>query len=415
MVVGSRLAALLPVLLVAGCASLSAEVDVLDPEYIHQVRSELRLGRLIRESAAGDSVVDMAIREICTEYQRGRLALYDVTLRTARSVQSPSGALSSAIGSSQDSRDAVAGQPPEQNCVEGRGAGGFIDRNALLGKFRAIGCSEGACTTANATEDDLRQQRLAAAIEYQSLLDSYPSLVNTRLGELQSGLGMVVASTLSAPQASIKAELTERQSEARRAATNAAQQAARKSGYLGAEGQTLVLDEIAFAASKADKTHWSRRMNRAKGNGLFGSTDVVLKLESTGDFSVKGLVFDARSTALAARKATLSTLQILAAGSGLQFSADGDKSNGDGKAQQAANEASRTLASAKAKLAADELATQHYRAALLRIAAATIAAADNVQAASGDAGKIKDARQKAKSLFNANKPLLQAQAKEGGQ
>jgi hypothetical protein len=72
----------------------------------------------------------------------------------------------------------------------------------------------------------------------------------------------------------------------------------------------------AFFVTAAGEEYWARRYNRAFGNGFFGSTSVAIKMNDTADFTVKGFVFDGRSTAEMVRKVGVQSVALIAASFG---------------------------------------------------------------------------------------------------
>lgn len=83
-------------------------------------------------------------------------------------------------------------------------------------------------------------------------------------------------------------------------------------------GGGLLLNQMveAYFITSADESHWAPRYNRAFGRGFGGSTSIALKMNDTADFSVKGFVFDGRSTAELVKKVGTSALTIIASASG---------------------------------------------------------------------------------------------------
>jgi hypothetical protein len=67
-------------------------------------------------------------------------------------------------------------------------------------------------------------------------------------------------------------------------------------------GGTLSSSPYAYVVSKAPEAVWSSTFNKATGSGSLGNTDIVLKMNSQGDFSVKGMRFDATTVAMVASK-----------------------------------------------------------------------------------------------------------------
>lgn len=83
---------------------------------------------------------------------------------------------------------------------------------------------------------------------------------------------------------------------------------ARISRSIIAEG-SLVGSGYSFALASLDDSYWIPEYNRAFGEGRFGNTNIVIRMNSTGDFSVKGMSFDASTVASVA--STVATQSLL--------------------------------------------------------------------------------------------------------
>lgn len=76
----------------------------------------------------------------------------------------------------------------------------------------------------------------------------------------------------------------------------------------------------AYYVTKAGKDYWAPQYNQAFGKGFGGSTSIAIKMNSTADFSIKGFVFDGRSTADMVKKVGTQALSIIASASGAPIS-----------------------------------------------------------------------------------------------
>lgn len=73
---------------------------------------------------------------------------------------------------------------------------------------------------------------------------------------------------------------------------------------------SLASTEYAYTVASAPDHLWRRDFNRAYASGLMGSSDMVIRLNSTADFSVKGMLFDASTVASVASKVTTQALLL---------------------------------------------------------------------------------------------------------
>jgi hypothetical protein len=92
-------------------------------------------------------------------------------------------------------------------------------------------------------------------------------------------------------------------------------QAARLTTITG-DGRLLNNNLEAFYITSAPERFWAPRYNRAFGRGVFGSSSIAIVMNETADFSVKGFVFDARSTAQMVQKVGTQAVSMIAAAHG---------------------------------------------------------------------------------------------------
>jgi hypothetical protein len=67
-------------------------------------------------------------------------------------------------------------------------------------------------------------------------------------------------------------------------------------------GQSLIESKYAYAVASAHRSMWKKHYGRTHAQGLFGNTDIALKMESVGEFTLKGVAFDPSDTARVAAK-----------------------------------------------------------------------------------------------------------------
>lgn len=95
-------------------------------------------------------------------------------------------------------------------------------------------------------------------------------------------------------------------------------------------GNGIALTDLseAYYVASAPKEAWQTRFNVARGKGTFGSNDIVIKLNSAADFTVKGFTFDARGTADMVSKAGVAAVKLVAEAYGMPIRAGGAGESG---------------------------------------------------------------------------------------
>ena len=395
-------------------------VDVMDPEHFRNVQTEIQNKKLFRQASTGDiSPAQIAIEEICTIYYNTNISLYETAIQAQPSETDAQKLLNdNTLNLQNKQRDKLKNITSDEGknvCLQQDL--GFTNFNVtnLYQQFSNLNCNSNECES-NQTERFKQNQ-------YN--LGRYTKSVNTIRFTAAQNLNQSKNVVLGLVQHNKKKD-TEADKEKKTSAqqvieneTQAGQEAVKNvsvtnvnNGYLGADGRTLVLSELAFAAANAPDAAWEKDYNVAKGVGVGGSLDTVIKLNSTADFSVKGLIFDARSTALTARKMTVSTLQLLAAGSGLPIqqirTAVTDANGNTTQAQGEVIDENTQIITAKTEIETDRQLDIYYRAALKQIAATTISTVDTINKSTAGSKTITDARTANKSAYESNKTFIEA-------
>ena len=114
------------------------------------------------------------------------------------------------------------------------------------------------------------------------------------------------------------------------------------------EGSELTNTEFAYVVASAPESLWKPNFNQAMGTGTFGNVDIVIKMNSTADFSVKGMRFDATTVATVAAKVMTQAVLLGAQMSGVPVAtaSSGTTTGGDALSKSSAD-----LASAESSLA----------------------------------------------------------------
>jgi len=229
--------------------------------------------------------------------------------------------------------------------------------------------------------------RVAYDIEIAGALDT-----SKACGTLALGDGTV---TLSALPADAVAALDEKQQ------TLVASAQAVFTSVVGG-GTLLNAQREAYYVVNADEKLWANRYNRAYGRGYGGGTDVVIKLNDTADFTVKGLVFDARSTAEMVKKVGVSAIGLIASAYGAPVSITAG-SNGAGTMTFSQTD---KIGAADVSLAVGKKRDQAYRESLSRLADDILA---EMPALKADATKDAAAA-RVMTVFTATKAVITATA-----
>lgn len=174
---------------------------------------------------------------------------------------------------------------------------------------------------------------------------------------------------------------------------------------------SLVSTEFAYVVARAPDRLWANNFNRAFASGTFGNSDIVIRLNSTADFSVKGMLFDASKVAQVASKVMTQAVLIGTQMAGVPVSA---ASNGTTTGGDALSKASADLATAEGAIAKRQALLDSQRDAMRSLARTILGSATTLET---DAlkGKGKDDPSRApmhKAIddsFTALKPLLSMQ------
>jgi hypothetical protein len=150
--------------------------------------------------------------------------------------------------------------------------------------------------------------------------------------------------------------------------------------------------------------YWSTNFNRALGTTELGNSDIVIKLNSQADFSVKGMRFDASTVAAVASKVTTQALLlgIQMAGVPLPRPATGSTNTGDG-AKLA--DASGQLSADQDKIAKRKAKIDAWRVAVREMALSILAEESNLTPANWPQQKDTVASQ-LEAMFNAMQSTL---------
>lgn len=171
-------------------------------------------------------------------------------------------------------------------------------------------------------------------------------------------------------------------------------------------GGILLSDRLeAFYVTDAPKEAWAESYNRAFGEGIGGGTSIAVIMNDTADFSIKGFVFDGRSTADMIGKVAVQAVTLLAASQGLPV---GTKPASGSDPAAFTSDATKLVADTQSRQYAAQANDAAYRAFLFRMADAILVEMDDLTKSnvSGSA-----ARARVKAMFDARKESLGAKPK----
>lgn len=163
------------------------------------------------------------------------------------------------------------------------------------------------------------------------------------------------------------------------------------------EGSALTGFLDAYYVASAPSKAWQTKFNLAHGTGVFGSSDIVIKLNSAADFTIKGFTFDARSTADMVSKAGVAALKLVAEAYGMPLPAGGAGATGNASATPPS-----PTAAAESNIATTEARSTAYHQSLRSVANLILADWDRLT--TGNAA----AQSALSTSFDANKNAWKA-------
>jgi hypothetical protein len=388
--------------LLCGCGQLTVKVDVLEPEYVHGAMAEERLRALYRDIAAA-SPGEMAARvdRQLRDYQRevGELArLYEAAGRKLGT--GGEGFVAAAEGL----RSAVQGPTL---LAEARRQG---DKAEALAQQIREAAAESRWSGRERVPAGLREQLLAFEAAQKSEQVKQRAELRAATGSADALRAVLQAaakppSTGSAPAAAspIAAAAPEIKAIDRQAAVLAATQRS----IIG-DG-SLAATEFAHVVAQAPDHLWAPNFNRAFARGTFGNVDVVIRLNSTADFSVKGMLFDATKVAQVASKVMTQTVLVATQIAGVSAPAASTDTASGGAAL---SKASADLAAAEASLARRQAQLSGQREAVRSLARTVLGAAPALESEAFKGKTDKDParvplHKSIDDTLGALKPLLQ--------
>lgn len=346
----------------AGCGSLRVQVDIVDPEHVRAELADEALRKDYRKILmAQPGELSAAVERNFTAYQRevvglaGRLSELadafpaDSPMRGALAAHAKSLAGAVANGGQLATASMRSGATIEDQGRElrdmklsppwtGRGSIPLEVRERLL----SIAAEE-------------KRQRTFQLIEVAEIRRDVVRFEATQKKAAEASTSTAAGAVAKLAQASTNV-----------ASQIAAVEAAARRSIIG--GGELTNTEYAYIVARTPESLWVPKYNEALGAGFLGNVDVVIRMNTAADFSVKGMRFDASTVAQVASKVMTQSLLIGAqmAGVPVATASSGTSTGGDALSKQSAD-----LATLEQTVAGREALTGAQRSAI-RAAARSI-------------------------------------------
>ena len=328
--------------LLSGCGQLAVRVDVLDPEHVRQESTEEGLRKLYREivTAQNGELAARVDRNFAI-YQREVIKLAKSYDDVARKLQDPRGDALKEVANGL--RMGVTSGVVQSD----------VSRHGNTMETLAQGVRELGVTLKwsgrDAVPAELRERLAGFEAEDKKL-----QLLQLRELRVLLNDGRKVSALIGSAAAP----------EVKAAADQAAVVASVSQRSIIQDG-SLAATEYAYLVARAPEHLWAINFNRAFASGNFGNVDVVIRLNSTADFSVKGMLFDASKVAQVASKVLTQSILVGAqmAGVPTATAGTGTQTGGDALSKSSAD-----LATAEAAIAKRQALAESQRSAARALA-----------------------------------------------
>jgi len=400
----SQIALLGSAALLAGCGQLNVRVDVLDPEYVRSEMADERLRKLYREALAaqpGEFAASMDAQ--AKTYTEAMLKLVAQIEKLGEKLGGVEGA---ALKSTADG---------QKHALKYGTPVAFAKTQGTLAENQAQGLRDSSEAKRwggrGAAPPVVREQLLAL----ETIVKAPRVQQGNELRELRRTVDRITAlpnpqaPAAVAPAAAASAAAIAPQAKAMADQAVAVSAVVNQRSIIGDGG--LAATEFAYVVASAPNDRWVNNFNRAFASGTFGNSDIVIRLNSAADFSVKGMLFDASKVAQVASKVMTQAVLIgtQMAGVPVSSASTGTTTGGD-----ALSKASADLAAAEAAIAKRQALVASQRDAMRSLARTILGSAAPLES---DAlkGKKKEDPDRApmhkaiEDSFKALQPLLSIQ------
>lgn len=390
LVVLRRLLPALVVPLLGACGSINVTVDVLNPEYVHTQGLEAALRTSYRDIAkteagrfAGHSRRQAA--SFARELQRLAAEIRKTALRLPPGAQT-------AVGRSADMLEQGVGEQgswalqAEATATELEVLAQEVRRQGAALAFDGYGplpdALRGPLQRFVAVEKDLRStQFLVVNDARRSLRDRVADAAAAAAAggaAAARAAGSHEAAAVAAGAAAARA-VTVAAAPGLAATDKQADAAASTTARSIIGDGSLASTDYAYTVANAPPALWRPEFNRAYAAAEFGNADMVLRLNSTADFSVKGLMFDASKVAQVASKVLTQTVLVTAQVAGVPVATARTATSGStASGGEALSQSSADLAGADRSLALREARLTSQRSAIRALAQTLLAAVSSL-------------------------------------
>lgn len=353
----------LAIMATSGCASLNVQVAVMDPTYTRAMLARSELG------VSGHNRADHFLTATRANLVAFRSRCFDILI-TENEQKLPQDA--GVVGATKSLRDAQsdAGEIARIDT-------GLID-GLRIKLYKADDVARSAIAATIATNEKGNRVHSSEALQYTLTAWelSYGLAATTVTDALAMNVGCPAASSTSTDG---KSQLE--------SATQTAKQAIQAVAIQSVVGNGILLNNRpeAFFVTSAPEQYWAKRYNQAFGRGQFGSASIAIKLNDTADFSVKGFVFDGRSTAEMVKKLGVQAITTVAAAYGAPIGFAKPSSNvGNGSATF---DSSAVISTPQTTVLEADAKRAGYRLALFQIADSIMANWDDLTKSDTNAGQ----------------------------
>jgi hypothetical protein len=408
--------------LLTGCGNIKVAVDVLDPGYVRQEMADESLKKLHRE-IVGAQPGELTLRVDRNFKQFSRQFLQFTTQLRAAVSKLPQ-AEQRDLNRSIDVQEASVG-PGGQSQRDAANTG--IDLENLAQRIRAessrLGYGgrdavpaelRGLLVDFQAVEKKLGVQQVNNVTALKVNLDTAVARSRKAQADAAAAAARAAAPAATAEGAGAAAAARSMAATGAELAPTLAAVDEQKAATLAASRRSIIGDgslaatEFAYVVASAPEPLWKPDFNRAYASGTLGNVDIVIRMNSTADFSVKGLLFDASKVAMVASKVITQSVLLGAQMSGVPVptASSGTTSGGDALSRSSAD-----LASADVVLAKRQALLDAQKDAVRSLARSMLAAAPQLGAAPLKDKKPTDPDRAAlqdgiSSSANALRPLL---------
>jgi hypothetical protein len=370
-----RLGALLLLATAAGCASLTVQVDVLNPEVVEREVARRLLTEVLPPILARD---EREVRAQVLEAQNSHFQFYQ---RLSEEYEKDAAATKDSVQS--DALRMLAADL--QSDFDTSWTPYYEEKTAALIALRRE--LEADAARLRAAPEDARKPICDAIVgrlgQWDATVQAIEKAIRDDLGD-QIAIGQEGGGLSPAKADGLRAEAA--------AESKRARQLFESGGFLDSP--------YAYAVVAAQKNGWASKFDRAHAIGWFGNTDIAIKALAPGNFTVKGVSFNPSDVAVAVSKALTQAVILAAQIYGVPIpSPSATPTSGAGMAASSAR-----IAPVQQTSHAAEARQRNHRDAARAIAEAIVAEAAPLSGA--DAAKRKSAIDAIAAAYAAQKSRL---------